>query len=125
MECRKKAKQSVASNDPPRNPNGRRKGYMQLMKELWDEAGHSELGLTSQNLRDHAEWLEKTVGNVREIIVQDVGNRDREVGRENDEMLINYSQTSSSSSATDLHSTPRTQVPEGHDDHFTDEHQRE
>ena len=87
---------------------------MQLMKELWDEIGHSEIGLTSQNLRDHAEWLEKTVGNVREIIIQDVGNRDREIGRENDEMLINHSQTSSSSSATDLHSTPRTQVPEGH-----------
>ena len=114
MECRKKAKQLVASNDPPWNPNGRRKGYMQLMKELLDEAGHSELGLTSQNLRNHAKWLERSIGNVRETIVQDVGNRDREIGRENDEMLINQSQTPSSSSAMDLHSTPRTQVPEGH-----------
>ena len=51
----------MASNDAPRNSNGRRKGYMQLMKELWDEAGHSELGLTSQNLRDHAEWLERSI----------------------------------------------------------------
>ena len=82
IECRKKATQLVASNDPPRNPNGRRKGYMQLMKELWDEVGHSELGLTTENLRDHTEWLEKTVGNVREIVVQDVGNRDREIGRQ-------------------------------------------
>ena len=51
---------------------------------------------------------------MRETIVQDVGNRDREIGRENDEMPINQSQTPSSSSATDLHSTPRIQVPEGH-----------
>ena len=30
--------------------NGRRKGYIDIMKELWDEKGYGHLELKSQNL---------------------------------------------------------------------------
>ena len=31
-----------------------KKGYMSIMKELWDDLGYAGLGLSAQNLRDHA-----------------------------------------------------------------------
>ena len=65
LECKRKAQELAASSDPPRNLNGRKKGYMTIMKELWDESGYVELELTSQNLRDQASYLGKTLGNVR------------------------------------------------------------
>ena len=40
--------------------NGRKKGYIQVMKDLWDKKGYEHLGLKSQNLRDQAARLEKT-----------------------------------------------------------------
>ena len=52
---------------------------MQVMKELWDEAGYADLNLTSKNLRDQAASLEKTLRNVGETIVRSVRRiRDRE-----------------------------------------------
>ena len=86
LECKSKAKQLNESENLPRNANGRKKGYMKIMKELWDELGYAEMHLTSQNLRDQAARLEKRSGNVRETIVESVGiHRDRESGRENTE----------------------------------------
>ena len=52
LECKRKAKLLVASEDTLRNDKERKKGYMAVMKELWEEAGYAELNLTSQNLRD-------------------------------------------------------------------------
>ena len=49
----------VASDNSPRNLNGKKKGYMQIMKELLDETDNAGLNLTSQNLRDQAGRLEK------------------------------------------------------------------
>ena len=38
------------------------------MKELWDDSEYAHLQLTSQNLRDQASRLEKTLRNVTELI---------------------------------------------------------
>ena len=58
LDCKSKAKMLAESENPPRLENGRKKGYMRLMKELWDDLGYGELELTSQNLRDQAARLE-------------------------------------------------------------------
>ena len=50
--CKEEAKLAVSSADPPLKPNGRKKGYMEVMKELWDTKGYSQLNLSSQNLVD-------------------------------------------------------------------------
>ena len=46
---------------PPLDGNGRKKGYIRIMNELWDAKGYGDLGLSSQNLRDQAARLEKTL----------------------------------------------------------------
>ena len=44
------------------------------MKELWDDSEYGNLQLTEQNLRDQASRLEKTLGNVTEVIVNNAGH---------------------------------------------------
>ena len=53
LECKKKAKELVSSENPSCNENGRKRGYVDIMKELWDEMGYVQLGLKSQNLGHH------------------------------------------------------------------------
>ena len=60
LECKKKAMEFLKSENPPCYVNGRKKGYIQVMKDLWDKKGYEHLGLKSQNLRDQAAMLEKT-----------------------------------------------------------------
>ena len=59
LECKRKAQELVTSGNAPFNRNGRRKGYIEVMKELWEEKGYGNLGLKSPNLRDQASRLEK------------------------------------------------------------------
>ena len=59
LECKKKAKEMVSSNNPPYYTNGRKKGYIEVMKDPWEVKGYGYLGLMSQNLRDQASRLEK------------------------------------------------------------------
>ena len=49
MECKRQAKALTSSQNPPCNRNGRRKGYIEVMNELWDEKGYGHLELKSQN----------------------------------------------------------------------------
>ena len=42
------------------------------MKELWDQMGHEDLGLTKQNLRDQAARLEKSLGSVTRTITRGI-----------------------------------------------------
>ena len=37
LECKKKAQELVSSENPPCNENGRKRGYIDVMKELWDD----------------------------------------------------------------------------------------
>ena len=43
LECKKKAKEMVSSNNPPYYTNGRKKGYVEVMKVLWEEKGYGYL----------------------------------------------------------------------------------
>ena len=61
LECKKKAKEMMSSNNPPYYTNGRKIGYVEVMKVLWEEKGYGYLELKSQNLRDRASRLEKLV----------------------------------------------------------------
>ena len=72
LDCKSKAQALVKSENPPRQENGRKKGYMRVMKELWDQAGFENSALTSQNLRDQAVRLEKSIGDVRHVIAASV-----------------------------------------------------
>ena len=69
----------VSSENPPCNENGKKRGYIDVMKELWDDMGYKNLQLKSQNLRDQASKLEKIGNNgtdlsIRERSVEDLGN---------------------------------------------------
>ena len=43
LECKKKAKELVASGNPPCKENGNKKGYIAVMTELWVEKGYEHL----------------------------------------------------------------------------------
>ena len=72
MECKRQALLLAKSENPPVKDDGRRKGYMQLMKELWDQMGHEDLGFTKQNLRNQAARLEKSLGSVTRTITKGI-----------------------------------------------------
>ena len=59
LQCKNKAKEMVSSNNHLYYTNGRKKGYIEVMKDLWEEKGYGYLELQSQNLRDQASRLEK------------------------------------------------------------------
>ncbi|XP_068750863.1 uncharacterized protein [Montipora capricornis] len=80
LQCREKALKLSNSEDPPRYENGRKIGYMRLMKDFWEELGMEHLELTSQNLRDQAAALDKSIGSVAGNIASRVGRRRRSAG---------------------------------------------
>ncbi|PFX30128.1 hypothetical protein AWC38_SpisGene5116 [Stylophora pistillata] len=49
LDCRSKGKMLVKSENPPRLEIGRKKGYMRIIKELWDDSGFGNLDLSSDN----------------------------------------------------------------------------
>ena len=76
LECKREAKELASSEDPPCNENGRERGYVDIMKELWDGMRYVQLGLKSQNLCDQAARLEKmnsneTAGTVQRYATMD------------------------------------------------------
>ena len=78
LECKVKAMEIVQSQNSPRHENGRKKGYMTIMRELWSERGYSDLELSCQNLRDQAARLEETFGNVQGTILKNTGGEKRQ-----------------------------------------------
>lgn len=74
-DFKSKAQRLAESQNPPRLENGRKKGYMRTMKELWDKSGFRRLDLTSPNLRDQAARLETSMGDARIVIAESVGLR--------------------------------------------------
>ena len=84
LECKRKAKDLISSVDPPRNATGRKKGYIEVMADLWEDKGArvpSPTGLASTivtdqnkikpNLPDYelfpSEIKNKTWGNIRHV----------------------------------------------------------
>lgn len=59
LECKRKAQEIIACKSAPCNNNGRKKGYIEVVKKLWDEMGYGHIGLKGQNLQDQALRLEK------------------------------------------------------------------
>ena len=59
LECKRRAKELTSSQDPLCNANGKKKGYIIVMKELWGQKGYGHLGLKGPTLRDQASRLEK------------------------------------------------------------------
>ena len=59
---------------------------MCIMKELWCDGEYANLQLTSQNLRDQAARLEKTLGNVTKLIVNHLGAGNTE-GRQREQRM--------------------------------------
>ena len=105
LECKRKAKEIITSENAPRKANGRKIGYMAVLKDLWEEEGYAELKLTSQNLRDHAAKIEETMGDVRETIVSSIGQKESEERDERDsfqEDTLNIQYTVSSNVNKDL-----------------------
>lgn len=62
QECKKNAKEMVPSKNP-RYTNGKEKGYIEGVKDLWEVKAYGYLGLRSQNLRDQASRLELMLQN--------------------------------------------------------------
>ena len=136
LECKKRAKELVASETPPCNENGRKKGYIEVMKQLWDERGYDHLRIRSQNLRDQASRLEKMEYSSMEKSQDDLSGLNYERDDRNKEMhqrtlygfsqqepeLINSSNISQNANSSftllnqDLHMTKSTQQIPG-DDH--------
>ena len=73
LECKQKALDLAKSSNPPRLDSGRKKGYMPVMKDLWETMGYYQLGLSRQNLRDQAQRLEKMQDRKGEILRNDIG----------------------------------------------------
>ena len=40
LECKRKAQELITSSRAPDNGNGRKKGYIEVMKNLWDAKGY-------------------------------------------------------------------------------------
>lgn len=74
LECKKKAKELVASENPPCKENGKKKAYVVVMAELWVEKGYKHLGIKSQNLQDQASRLEKMDDSIGETCATDATN---------------------------------------------------
>ena len=58
LDCKRRAMEITSSGNPPRNEKGRKRGYIEVMKRLWDEMGYEMLGIKAQKLRDQAARLE-------------------------------------------------------------------
>ena len=123
LDCKSKAQALAKSENPPRLENGRKKGYMSVMKELWDEAGFENLALTSQNLRDQAARLEKSIGDVGRVIAASVGLRagskeaDGSVGSSSEVNVCNVQATNfviNQRENADLHTVADETSLEGH-----------
>ena len=74
----RRAKEMANSNDPPRYSDGQKRGYMSIMKELWDQSSYSGLNISAQNLRNQAAYVERSLGNVAEMIREDILARNKE-----------------------------------------------
>ena len=59
LECKRRAKELTSSQDPLCNANGKKKGYIIIQKELWEQKGYGHFGLKGKHLRDQASRLEK------------------------------------------------------------------
>ena len=75
LECKRKAVLMTKSNAPEAMDGNHKKGYMEIMKELWDQHGYEYLAIPRKNLQNQAARLEKSLGNAANNILDKVGRR--------------------------------------------------
>ena len=68
LECKREAMDFVQSKDPPRKADGKKQGYMAIMQQLWDNSEFADLNISTQNLRDQAARIEKSLGSAGSTI---------------------------------------------------------
>ena len=71
LSCKREALAMTQMEQPPLERNGRRKGYIKIMRGLWDVKGYDSFGFSSQNLRDQAARLEKSLDQGSEHLAMD------------------------------------------------------
>lgn len=116
LECKREAKDLVQSKDPLKKEDGKKQGYMAIMEQLWD---HSELNISTQNLRDQAARIEKSLGSAGATIREEWNtgndllqpNVDNQETSSEDLEQDNYEFNNDTISPRNLHST-NAQVPE-------------
>jgi hypothetical protein len=89
---------------PPLDGNGKKKGYIKLMKELWDAKGYNDFGFSSQNLRDQAARLEKSLEqeSSENVSRDSIAINPSNLPELNKDNLIRDSQTGESSNGFDM-----------------------
>ena len=119
LECKREAKDLVQSKDPPRKEDGKKQGYMAIMKQLWDNSEFADLNISTQNLRDQAARIEKSLGSAGATIREESNtaknllqpNVDNQETSREDLEQDNYEFNNDTISPRNLHST-NAQVPE-------------
>ncbi|XP_015765670.1 PREDICTED: uncharacterized protein LOC107344511 [Acropora digitifera] len=121
LDCKAKSQALANSQNPPRKENGRKKGYMAIVKELWDNCGYAELNIPEKNLRNQAGKLEKDMGNVQSTMLRNAGERTREIDQEINGLESNKDNfEQGNENTTNLH-TRELQRPEGDEILLTNE----
>ena len=87
--CKRRAVAMTTSEQPQLQSDGKEKGYIKIIKELWETKGYGEFGFSSQNLRDQTARLEKSIG----VNLQNTSREER--AEFNSELLTARSNTSS------------------------------
>ena len=70
LSCKREAVALTQMEQPLLDGNGKKKGYIKLMKEIWDTKGYNDFGFSSQNLRDQANRRNKTAILTRKIFLK-------------------------------------------------------
>ena len=68
LECKREAEVLVPSKDPPRKADGKKQGYIAIMKQLWDNSEFADLNISTQNLRGQAARIKKSLGSAGSTI---------------------------------------------------------
>ena len=116
LACKIEAIALTKLESPPLDQNGKKKGYIKLMEELWNAKGYGGLGFSRQNLRDQAARLEKQQRITNDNVNQTRESRNEVNSRQFEESEIlnlfnseeNYG---NSSQETDLHMSSSSQIP--------------
>ena len=102
-----------------RKADGKKHGYMAIMKQLWDNSEFADLNLSTQNLWDQASRIEKSLGSAGSTIREESNtanevlesNVDNQETSSEDLEKDNYESDNDTISPRNLHST-NPQVPQ-------------
>ena len=116
LACKIEAIALTKLESPLLDQNGKKRGYIKLMEELWNAKGYGGLGFSRQNLRDQAARLEKqqriTNDNVNQTLISRSEVNSRQFEESEILNLFNSEENyGNSSQETDLHMSSSSQIP--------------